>query len=292
MMEMHQIRYFLAVCDHGNFTRAAQFTYVAQPSLTQAIKKLEEELGGELFVRDRMGCRLTPLGRLVEPNLRKIFKEAQATKAEAIRFNRFNTIPLQIGLMVTIGAQRLGPCFASYQQEYPRIEFELQVDCEAALLKRLEAGLLDLVISAPTQLLGDPYEAISIYQERYVVAFHPSHRFGQLNTIVLADIQSEPYLDRLNCELREDLKKICQDKEINLYAAYRSNSEEWILNMVREAMGVALMPEYSLPKDSDSVGSKYLSDPEISRSVYAIYSQQSIKKAEVKALVEKLCRLT
>ena len=62
-MEMHQIRYFLAVCDHGSFTRAAQFSYISQPSLTQSIKKLEDELGGELFTRDRSGCLLTSLGQ-------------------------------------------------------------------------------------------------------------------------------------------------------------------------------------------------------------------------------------
>ncbi|GAB6139312.1 LysR family transcriptional regulator [Methylosoma difficile] len=287
-MEMQQIRYFLAVCDHGNFTRAAQFTYVSQPSLTQAIKKLEDELGGELFIRDRAGCQLTPLGRMVEPNLRKIFKDTQTTKAEAIRFNRLNTIPLQIGLMTTIGAQRLGPVLATYQQEYPHIELELQVDCEAVLLNRLESGLLDLVISAPIQLLGEPYHAVPLYQERYVVAFHPQHRFSRFDNIALKDIQAEPYLDRLNCELRESLKVICQDREINLYAAYRSNSEEWIVNMVRAGIGVALMPEFTLPKQAADIQCRYLSDPEINRQLYAIHSQQSIKKAEVKALVASL----
>lgn len=287
-MEMHQIRYFLSVCDHHSFTRAAQFAYVSQPSLTQAIKKLEDELGGELFLRDRSGCQLTALGRLVEPNLRKIFKETLATKAEAIRFTRLNNIPLRIGLMTTIGAQRLSPFFARYQHEYPHIELELLVDCETMLLKQLESGLLDLVISAPTQLLGQPYQSTPLYQERYVVAFSNSHRFNQLTRINLQEIQSESYLDRLNCELRENLKSICRDREINLYATYRSNSEEWILHMVRNGIGVALMPEYSLPKDADDVKYRYLSDPEINRQIYAIYAQHSLMKSELKALINNL----
>ncbi|MGZ8137564.1 MAG: LysR family transcriptional regulator [Methylococcaceae bacterium] len=287
-MEMHQIRYFLAVCDHGNFTHAARFTYVSQPSLTQAIKKLENEFGGDLFIRDRSGCQLTPLGRLVEPNLRKIFKDTQSTKAEAIRFTRLNNIPLRIGLMTTIGAQRLSPFFAHYQQEYPNVELELLIDCEAALLKQFETGQLDLVISAPTRLLGEPYQSTLLYQERYVVAFNHTHRFNQLNKIDLKDIQSTTYLDRLNCELREELKGICRDREINLYAAYRSNSEEWIVNMVRAGIGVALMPEYSLPKDAEGVRSIYLSDPEITRSVYAIHTLLTLKKQAVKALLADL----
>lgn len=287
-MEMHQIRYFLAVCDHQNFTRAAQFTYVSQPSLTQAIKKLEDELGGELFVRNRLGCQLTALGRIVEPNLRRIFKDTLSTKADAIRFTRLNVIPLRIGLMTTIGAQRLILIFSSYQQDYPHIELELLVDSEAQLLKQLEAGVLDLVISAPTQLLAQPYQSTPLYTERYVVAFNPAHRFNQLTHIDLKDIQAEPYLDRLHCELREKLKTVCQDREITLYATYRSNSEDWILNMVRAGIGVALMPEYTLSKDSDDVSYRYLSDPAISRQIYAIHASQLVQKNELKALIASL----
>lgn len=287
-MEMHQIRYFLAVCDHGSFTRAAQFTYISQPSLTQAIKKLEEELGGELFLRDRSGCSLTNLGRLVEPGIRNIFRETQTTKAEAIRFTRLNTIPLRIGLTPTIGAQRLSPFFARYQCEYPHIELELIVDSEPALLRQLELEQVDLLISAPTEFLGEPYHSILIYEERYVAAFSADHRFNQLAKIRLIDIQTEPYLDRLNCELKEKLKHICQDQEIKLYAAYRSNSEEWILHMVRAGIGVALMPEYTLPKNSENIKWRYLSEPEIKRKVYAIHAAQIPKKSELKALIANL----
>ncbi len=283
-MEMHQIRYFLAVCDHSNFTRAAQFTYVSQPSLTQAIKKLEDELGGELFVRNRSGCQLTPLGRLVEPNLRKIYKESLSTKADAIRFTRLHTIPIRVGLMTTIGAQRLSPVFARFQQEYPHIELELLVNSEALLLEQLESDQLDLVISAPTQLLGQPYQSTPLYQERYVVAFNPAHRFNQLTNITLKDIQAEPYLDRLNCELREDLRSVCQDREINLYATYRSNSEEWIVNMVRAGIGVALMPEFTLPKHADDISFRYLSEPAITRQVYAFHASAMLQKNELKVL--------
>jgi LysR family transcriptional regulator, hydrogen peroxide-inducible genes activator len=289
-MEMQQIRYFLAVCDQGSITHAAQLTYVSQPSLTQAIKKLEDEMGGALFTRTHFGCQLTPLGRMVEVNFRKIYKDLQATKAEAIRFTRLNTIPLRIGLMTTIGAQRLSPCLATYQQDFPNIELELITNNEAALLKQLDSELLDLVISAPAQLLAPPYQSTLLYEERYVAAFSTAHRFNQLQKIVLKDIQSVPYLDRLNCELREDLKCICQNQEINLYAAYRSNSEEWILRMVQAGIGVALMPEYTLPKEAPDISFRYLYEPEIRRKVYAINTHQTSAKTELQALIANLNR--
>lgn len=287
-MEMQQIRYFLAVCDQGSITHAAQLTYISQPSLTQAIKKLEEEMGGALFTRTRSGCALTPLGRMVESNLRKIYKDLQATKAEAIRFTRLNTIPLRIGLMTTIGSQRLSPSLTWYQQEFPNIELELIVDSEVTLLKQLDSGLLDLVISAPAQLPGSPYQSSLLYLERYVVAFSTNHRFNQLQKVELKDIQSEPYLDRLNCELREDLKCICHNQEVDLYASYRSNSEEWILQMVKADIGVALIPEYTLPKQATDISYRYLYEPEISRQVYAIFTHQITAKSELRALIVNL----
>ncbi|QWF70886.1 LysR family transcriptional regulator [Methylomonas paludis] len=286
-MEMQQIRYFLAVCDKGSFTRAAQSAYVAQPSLTQAIKKLEEELGGELFSRERSGCRLTALGRLIEPTLREIFREAQSIKAEAIRFNRLNTVPLRIGVMTTIAAQHLSPFFADFQQSRPHVELEVIVDSEVNLLKLLDDNQLDVVISAPLSLPSGHYQSLKLYEERYVVVFNDKHRFNQLAEVDLATIQAEPYLDRLNCELRETLRGVCLGRQINLYAAYRSNSEEWILSMVQAGIGVALIPEFTVPKQADRLMFRYLSDPDIRRTVYAIYPA-STDNPEVLKVLESL----
>ncbi len=284
-MELHQIRYFLAVCDHGSFTRAAEFSYVSQPSLTHAIKKLEMELGGELFIRDRSGCLLTPLGHMVEPNFRKIFQDTVATKSDAIRFTRLNTVPLRIGIMTTIGAQRLNPCFARYQQDYPNIEFEFIIDNDQSLLEQLELGQLDLVIS-PTELtLRSAYQKKLLYTERYVVAFDKTHRFNQLDSIDLEEIQTEPYLDRLNCELRENLRAICQNQEIKLYATYRSNSEDWIVNLVRAGMGIALLPEYSIPKNCGDINWRYLVNPEISREVQVYFLKHGKKQSAISDFV-------
>ncbi|OAI19152.1 MULTISPECIES: LysR family transcriptional regulator [Methylomonas] len=287
-MEMQQIRYFLAVCDKGSFTRAAQSSYVAQPSLTQAIKKLEDELGGELFSRDRSGCRLTSLGRLVEPTLRQIFREAQAVKAEAIRFSRLNTVPLRLGVMTTIAARHLSPFFADFQREHPHLELELVVDGEAQLLRQLDEQTLDLVISAPTLPPPAPLQTLSLYQERYVVVFNDQHRFNQLPAIDLAAIQAEPYLDRLNCELRETLRGVCLGRQIDLYAAYRSNSEDWILAMASAGIGVALLPEFNVPKQAERLKWRYLSDPDIRRTVSAIYPAPNAANPELKPLLAKL----
>jgi len=85
-MEMHQVRYFLALCEERNFTRAAKRCGVAQPSLTRAIKQLEKQLGGLLFDRDRANNRLSNLGMLVRPELARIDRSAVEAKRKAAKF--------------------------------------------------------------------------------------------------------------------------------------------------------------------------------------------------------------
>jgi Transcriptional regulator len=85
-MQMHQVRYFLALCEERNFTRAAKSCGVSQPSLTNAIKQLELELGGPLFLRERGGIQLNELGQRLQPNLKRIDQCAREAKRKATEF--------------------------------------------------------------------------------------------------------------------------------------------------------------------------------------------------------------
>ncbi len=98
-MEMHQIRYFLAICECLNFTRAAEQCHVAQPSLTRAIKNLEAELGGPLLRRERNHTHLTELGRLIRPHLEQIHESAINVQAQAEDYCQMQTAPLRLGVM-------------------------------------------------------------------------------------------------------------------------------------------------------------------------------------------------
>lgn len=91
-MEMHQVRYFLALCEERNFTRAAKRCGVSQPSLTNAIKRLEAELGGSLFHRDRANTRLTDLGILVRPELVQIDRSATEANRKAAKFSAARSV--------------------------------------------------------------------------------------------------------------------------------------------------------------------------------------------------------
>lgn len=285
-MEINQIRYFLAICETKNFTHAAQKCFVSQPSLTASIKKLEAELEGQLFNRSRSGCQLTSLGELIQPQLLKIVEETQRVKVDAFNYTKLNTVPIRIGLMNTIGGAYVTQVLAEFQNRNLNTELELIVDTEKTLFDQLQNDKIDILISAPLQRIGKSYQSSTLYTENYVVAFHPEHPFNRYAKITLSDIQSQTYLDRLNCELREKLKQACESYKVQLYATYRSNSEDWILNMVRSNMGVALLPEYTLLTQDHSINTQRLHSPNISRQVCALYKSSISNEAEI--LIELL----
>ena len=95
-MEMHQVRYFLALCEDLNFTHPAERCHVAQPSLTRAIRQLEQELGGALFHRERAHTHLSELGQIVRPHLEQVYREMQEAKREAGDFAKLRRTPLKL----------------------------------------------------------------------------------------------------------------------------------------------------------------------------------------------------
>jgi LysR family transcriptional regulator, hydrogen peroxide-inducible genes activator len=124
-MEMHQIRYFLAVAKELNFTRAAERCNVAQPSLTRAIKLLEEELGGPLFHRERSNTHLSELGNMVLPYLTLVYEQTQTVKQQAIDFTRLKRTALKLGVMCTVSPTHLVDLLRSVQSRYEGIELQL-----------------------------------------------------------------------------------------------------------------------------------------------------------------------
>ena len=120
-MEMHQVRYFLAVARALSFTRAAEVCRVSQPALTTAIKKLEAQLGSPLFHREGRQVALTEFGRRMQPHLSQILEQEKAAEAVAKDFRLLNQVPVRLGVMSTIGPMRLAPLLAAFEQQSPGV---------------------------------------------------------------------------------------------------------------------------------------------------------------------------
>jgi len=265
-MEMHQIRYFLAVVDELNFTRAAAKCNVSQPSLTRAIKLLEEELGGPLFHRERVNTHLSELGRTVHPNLTKILAESTEAKRIAQDFRKLNKITLKLGVMCTIGPNQLIDLFTRLRTEHPGIELELTNASARELNDQLLAGTLEVAIYClPEDEEDERLQLMPLFKERMMIVVNPDHPFASMSGVPVKDLDGQSYLNRAKCEFRGYAGDLFREQGVVCPAVYRSDRDDWIMAMVVAGMGFGLMPEGCLIYPG--VVARPLIDPEFWRQV-------------------------
>jgi DNA-binding transcriptional LysR family regulator len=265
LMEMHQVRYFLAAAKALSFTRAAEGCHVSQPALTMAIKKLESQLGSPLFHREGRQITLTEFGRRMQPHLGQILEQAKAAETVAKDFRLLNQVPIRIGVMSTIGPMRLAALMAAFEHQSPGAETVVREGAPEALAAQLDADELDIAILNPLDGLGDNYRAEPLYTERYVVLLPPDHPLREREVLALRELSEQPYVDRLACEMREMVMGVCADKGIRLYARFRSEREDWVQAMVMASIGFAFVPEFSVTHERTV--HRPLVDPTVQRTI-------------------------
>lgn len=245
-MELHEIRYFLAVCRTLNFTKAAELCNVSQPALTRAIQKMEGELGGLLFARERANTHLTELGRLMVPHLQEVAARTEAARESAARFLRLDDAPLRVGVMCTVGPLRFVGFLNRFRADTPGVEVTLTEAVPARLAELLLSGEVDVAVMAEPGGFDERLRAEPLYEERFVVACPYGHRFERRNAVPMQAMDGEIYLSRINCEYRDVLAERCREAGARLCRSYRSEREDWIQTMVAAGMGVCFLPEYSV----------------------------------------------
>lgn len=244
-MELHEVRYFLAVCQTRNFTRAAELSHVTQPALTRAIQKIEEEMGGLLFSRERGNTHLTELGRLLEPQFAEMLERANAAKAAAARFLRLEGASLNLGVMSTIGPQRCIGFMNGFRAAQPGVDLCVVEGAPAHLSEQLIAGEIDVAVMAQPEGFAEPLRATPLYDERFAIACAPGHPFARRCSVRLQDLHGQTYLRRSNCEYRDHLSAHVRDAGADIRQSYRGEREDWVQIMVAAGMGVCLLPEFA-----------------------------------------------
>jgi LysR family hydrogen peroxide-inducible transcriptional activator len=288
-MEMHQVRYFLALCEELNFTRAAERCNVAQPSLTRAIKQLEDELGGALFHRERANTHLSELGRTLQPYLAQVYSRAEQAKREAQEFVRLQKTPLRLGLMCTIAPTYLLDLVAAVRTRHPGIELQIIDAAGAALQEQLIGGALDVAIYALPDLSTDArLHRLALYREQFQIVVEPKHRLATLNAIRVKDLDGEHYLWRVNCEYGAAADTIFEQQGVGGPTVYQSERDDWIVAMAAAGLGYAFMP--ALCVDHPGVVARPLVEPEIWREVALVTVRGRPHSPGVGALVREAMR--
>lgn len=244
-MQLNEIRYFTVLSEALNFTRAAETCNISQPALTRAIHKMEEELGGLLFSRERNHTHLTELGRLIAPHLREVVSCTDRVGKLAERFIRLEQADLSVGVMCTIGPMRFVSFLDHFRAGYPGVGLTLLEAVPDRLCAMLLEGTIDVALMADPRGFDSSLHAAPIYDERFVIACSAGHRFAFEDSVPLAALDGESYLLRINCEFRNVLGELCAKQNVHLAHSYRSEREDWILTMVAAGFGVCFLPEFS-----------------------------------------------
>lgn len=241
-MELYQIRYFLAVADTLNFTRASERSFVSQPALTKAIQRLEETIGGRLFDRTKNSVQLTALGHAMLPNFRQIYDSANDAHEQARRLVRDQQEVVRVGVMCTIDFPQVLPGFERSQDGRTEIALSFREGNLEGLTDALDRGDVDLGIMCSAYEFPKRFQATPLFREDYVVAIGDDHRFGGREGIEIGELHRERYCERVMCEFSTYIERLLRARGIELEVVQSSAREDWIQALVRANFGVAFMP--------------------------------------------------
>ncbi len=241
-MEIYQLRYYLAVVETGSFTKAAENLFISQPSLSTGIKKLEQELKVKLLERGGRRAAQTPEGRFFEERARLILKEYDSALRGLTAFH--NNPILRLGTTRTIPISILSRVIAAFQAECPDVTLELCDGLPEQLQDLLEDGQLDLLLTAVSGPDPEKHSEL-LFQQQLMLAVPHSHSFTHLASIRLCDLDDEPYIERLACEVWREYPDLFAAAGTHPHVVYRADHEEWVINLISVGMGVSIMPVWN-----------------------------------------------
>jgi DNA-binding transcriptional LysR family regulator len=242
-MELHQVRYFLAVAATLNFTRAAEQCNVTQPALTKGVQKLEQELGGELIYRERQLTQLTDLGKEVLPMLARLLASAETARRTAKEFQSKGVAPLKIGLAPSISASLVLDLIVEIEKFVPGLHVELRERAAEKLVDLLLEGEMNAAIVGEVQDLPPRIDNWLLFEERYVAVLAATHRLANRPSMAIDDLRDTVLLERVGCDVAPKINRLYFPEE-SPRLGHCSGHDLHLQYMAAAGFGVMLAPEH------------------------------------------------
>lgn len=271
-MEMHQLRYMVAVARTRNFSRAAEECHVSQPSLSQQIQKLEDELGERLFDRLKHEAKLTSHGEAFLPRALKILDEVDSAKREASEAKSLLRGTVTVGVLPTIAPYLLPAVMATFTQKFPGVEIVIQEDTTARLLKLVLACEIDFAI-ASLPIRDERLEVRELFSEELLIALPPGHALTHKQTLTARDLKGERLIvmQEGHC-LGDQVLGFCDRLGMQHRISFRSAQLETIQSLVRAGLGISLIPAMAVHASrSDAPEYRSLRPPRPSRQIVSVW---------------------
>jgi LysR family hydrogen peroxide-inducible transcriptional activator len=274
-MEMHQLRYVAAVARTRNFSRAAEQCHVSQPSLSQQIQKLEDELGERLFDRLKREAKLTSHGEAFLHRAVRILEEVDAAKREATDAKSLIRGTLAIGVLPTIAPYLLPDVLAAFTGQFPGVEIVVHEDTTARLLKLALACEIDFAL-ASRPIHDERLELRRLFSEELLLALPPGHPLTHKHTLSAKDLEGQRLIvmKEGHC-LGDQVLGFCDRHNLHRHISFRSAQLETIQALVRAGLGISLVPAMAAqPEGSNGPEYRPLRSPKPSRQIVAVWPQQ------------------
>ena len=290
-MNLKDLKYLVALADTGHFGRAAQRTFVSQPTLSAQLKKLEEYLGVKLVERHPKNVQLTEVGKQIVARARHMLSEGD----EIVALARNNTDPLsgklKVALIPTIGPYLLPRVMQKLRKALPQLGLMLYEHQTEELLKRLREGEIDLgILALPAD--QDGLESRRLYREEFTVALPSDNPLAQKPSIKAADLKGQTLLllEDGHC-LRDQALEVCSRVDVHEAEDFRATSLETLRHMVVAGLGVTLMPELAVESPFGSQRGlviRQFAKPAPARTVGAVWRKSTTRGVAIEAVCDTI----
>jgi DNA-binding transcriptional LysR family regulator len=286
-MEMHQVRYFLAVARTLNFTRAAEECHVAQPSLTRAIRQLEGELGGDLFRRERPHAQLTELGQRMLPLLQRCYESALGARSLASSIRSGEVGALRLALSWTIDPSLVVPHVRELSRHFRGLELKFLRGTGMEVAECLKRGDAELGIAATA---GESWERLDrwpLFTEGFQLAINVGHKLANQTEIGVDDLRQERIVVRTHCEHAAQFAELLGSRDIDVRHGHDMMCDGDVIALLEADLGVAILPRsVSAPATVTRVP---LGGFDVRRTVY-LYGVAGRERTAVAAAAMKMLR--
>ena len=285
-MELHQLRYFLAVARTKNFSRAAEQRHVAQPSLSQQIMKLEDELGERLFERTKREVSLTPAGDLLRVHAERVLQEVELARDGVREFRGLVRGRVVLGVLPTVAPYFLPQRLRAFSSRFPAVEVVVHEDTTDQLAAAVLAKEVDLaLVSLPVERVG--LAAEEFFDEKLLVALPAGHALAKRPRLTFDDLEREAFIlmKEGHC-LSGQALQFCRINGFAPQISFRSAQIETVLAFVAKGWGVSVVPEMACTRPMRGVRFRTLAG--MTRSIGIIHRKARPLSHASRALVDFL----
>jgi DNA-binding transcriptional LysR family regulator len=270
-MDIKHLQYFIEVSKFNSFSRAADYLFITQPTISKMIKSLETDLGVALFDRSRKQLVLTDAGRIILEQAKLVDKAFKNLEMEIDNLTGLKTGNIRIGLPPIFNAHEFLRIVCSFHKKHPGITFHFEEYGSLKIEEDVANNLLDVgVIVLPTK--NDMFEHFAFLEEDLRLILHPSHPFSKKETVDLAQLEHESFiLFNKDFVLNGRIIQSCNQVGFNPHIISESARLSFIGEMVANKFGVSLLPDSVCSRLGENVTSIKVVNPSISWSLAIIW---------------------